>query len=381
MTIKRRLFIANLLMIVAPFVISIITIVAGVSVLNILTNGEYGLMGSGGFGSRAANLTYSGFQAMVLSIAVVLFFCAIVFTTNRLLTKFVFKKILAPLEILADGVQQISDGNFEHRIEFNERNEFKPICEAFNDMAVKLKVADEIVQKNEQNRKELFSGISHDLRSPLTSIKAFAEGLLDGVANTPESQQKYLKVIVQKSSEINSMVSQLFLYSKMDMGSYPTNPELLDIGKEIEEFVSVSQEEYKAKGLSIKVVGQTTKTNIFADPIQLRSIIANILDNSAKYKKKEIATSKITCLAEDDFVRIVFEDNGTGVNEEDLPKLFDAFYRTDPSRNNPQQGSGLGLAIVSKALERMNGTISAENAQKGGLRITIKIPIAKGALS
>jgi len=167
----------------------------------------------------------------------------------------------------------------------------------------------------------------------------------------------------------------------MDMGNYPTNPELLDIGKEIEEFVSVSQEEYKAKGLSIKAVGQTTKTNIFADPIQLRSIIANILDNSAKYKKKEIATSKITCLVEDDFVRIVFEDNGTGVSDEDLPKLFDAFYRTDPSRNNPQQGSGLGLAIVSKALERMNGTISAENVRKGGLRITIKIPIAKGALS
>jgi len=380
MTIKRRLFISNILMTVTPFFISAITIVAGVSVLNILTNGEYGLMGSGGFGSRAANLTYSGFQAMVLSVVVILFFCAIAFATNRLLTKFVFKKIIASLEILADGVQQISDGNLEHRIDFTEQNEFKPICEAFNHMADKLKVADEVVQKNEQNRKELFSGISHDLRSPLTSIKAFAEGLLDGVATTPEAQQEYLRVIVQKSAEINSMVSQLFLYSKMDMGSYPTNPELLDIGKEIDEFISVSQEEYKAKGLTIKLVGKTSKTNIYADPIQLRSIIANILDNSAKYKSKDMATSKITCLAEDDFVRILFEDNGTGVKEGDLPKLFDAFYRADPSRNNPQQGSGLGLAIVLKALERMNGTASAENVKSGGLRITIKIPIVKGAL-
>lgn len=378
MTIKKRLFISNLLMTVAPIVISTGAVVASVSVLNILTNGDYELIRGGGMGSRAAHLTEGSFQAILLSAIVLLFFCAIAITTNRLLTKFVFRKIMLPLEMLADGVEQISEGNLEHRIEFSEKNEFKPICEAFNDMAVKLKVADDIVQKSEQNRKELFAGISHDLRSPLTSIKAFAEGLMDGVATTPEAQQEYLQIITQKANEVNIMVSQLFLYSKMDMGNYPTNPEILDVGKEIEEFISVSREEYKTKGLTVKIVGKTSKTKIYADPLQLRSILANILDNSAMYCDKDTAVSKITCLAENDIVKIIFEDNGQGVKEEALPKLFEAFYRADPSRSNPQQGSGLGLAITAKALKRMGGNISAENVKGGGLRIVIQIPTMKG---
>jgi len=177
------------------------------------------------------------------------------------------------------------------------------------------------------------------------------------------------------------MVSQLFLYSKMDMGSYPINPEILDIGKETEEFISASLEEYKTKGLSIKAESKISNVNIYADPLQLRSIFTNIFDNSVKYKKKETVTSKVSCFAENDIVKLILEDNGTGVKEEELPRLFEAFYRADPSRNNPQQGSGLGLAIVSKALERMDGSISAENIKKGGLRIIIKIPVLKGAIS
>jgi len=377
MTIKRRLFISNLIMTVAPFIISIATVVMGIFILNILTNGEYELLRGGGIGSRATHLAGNGSLAILLSIGVVLFFCAVVILTNRLLTKFVFRKIMHPLEVLANGVQHISDGDLDYRITHSEQDEFKPICDAFNDMAVRLKVADDIVQKNEQNRKELFSGISHDLRSPLTSIKAFAEGLLDGVASTPEAQQEYLNIIKQKSEEVNSMVSQLFLYSKMDMGNYPTNPEILDIGKEIGEFISASKEEYKTIGLSIKVIGTFSKINIYADPLQFRSIFANILENSAKYKIADTVESTIYCTASDESVNIIIEDNGPGVSEESLPRLFEAFYRADPSRNNPSQGSGLGLAIVQKAIERMGGSIRAENVDKGGLRVTMRIPIIK----
>jgi signal transduction histidine kinase len=248
-------------------------------------------------------------------------------------------------------------------------------------MAAQLKASNEKIQKNEQNRKELFSGISHDLRSPLTSIKAFAEGLLDGIANTPEAQQEYLQIIKQKTEDVNNMVSQLFLYSKMDMGSYPTNPEKIDIGKEISDFVSASEEEFKVKGLTIKTTDLPCETYIYADPLQLRSIFANLLENSAKYKKANTAEATIYSMTSDEAVNIVIEDNGPGVSEDALPKLFDAFYRVDQSRSNPNRGSGLGLAIVLKALERMGGNIKAENATKGGLRVIIRIPKMKGELS
>jgi len=376
MTIKKRLFISNLLMMVVPIVIYLITVAAAIFTLSILYDIELG--GGRGAGYRAEILAAGGVSVVFFAIAVFTLLVVIVIITNRLLTKFVFKRIMQPLEMLSDGVRHISDGDLDYRLNYSAKDEFAPICAAFNDMAAKLKIADEIVQKSEQNRKELFSSISHDLRSPLTSIKAFAEGLVDGVAQTPEAQQEYLQVIIQKADDVNSMVSQLFLYSKMDMGNYPNNPEILDVGKEIEEFIAASSEEYKAKGLLIKVVGTTTEVCINADPLQLRSVFANILDNSAKYKHKDSAIAKITALAEDEFIKIIFEDNGVGVKDEMLPKLFDAFYRADPSRNNPQQGSGLGLAIARKAIERMGGNISAENCKKSGLRIIIKIPIVKG---
>jgi len=380
MTIKKRLFISNLVMTVTPFIISIATVAASVFVINVLTNGDYEIVRGSGVGSRAIHLAEDDFQAIMLTLAAVLLFTAIVFITNRLLTKFVFKKIMQPLEILAYGVQQISEGNLDHKIEFSEKNEFKPICEAFNGMAEKLKTADDLTKKNEQNRKELFAGISHDIRSPLTSIKAFAEGLIDGIANTPEAQQEYLQIIKQKTEDVNNMVSQLFLYSKMDMGNYPTNPEKIDIGKEIKDFVSASEEEFKAGGLSVEISDLPNKALIYADPIQLRSIFANLLGNSAKYKKADTVKAKIYCLTSDESVNIVVEDNGPGVSEEAMPKLFDAFYRVDPSRNNPNQGSGLGLAIALKALERMGGSIRAENINEGGLRIIMRIPKTEGDL-
>ena len=142
--------------------------------------------------------------------------------------------------MLASGVNQISEGNLEHQIDYSEDDEFKTVCEAFNNMAAQLKASTDEIRKNEQNRKELLAGISHDLRSPLTSIKAFVEGLLDGVADTPESQKEYLHIIKQKTEDINNMVSQLFYYSKMDMGNFPTHPETLNAAGEINDFVSAS---------------------------------------------------------------------------------------------------------------------------------------------
>ena len=373
MTIKKRLFISNILMIVIPAIISFATVWISAFIIDLLSDGEMDILGRRGGGLYAR--TDDIIQAVLLSLLVVAFLCVIMFLTNKLLTKFVFSKIVQPLELLSSGVQHISKGDLDYRIDYLVQDEFKPVCEAFNDMGAQLKSSAEEIKKNEQNRKELFASISHDLRSPLTSIKAFVEGLLDGIANTPESQQEYLQIIKQKTEDINNMVSQLFLYSKMDMGNYPTNPEKIDIGKEIRDFVSASEEEFKVKGLLIKTSDLPAESYIYADPIQLRSIFANILDNSARYKPKDTIDATIYCMTADEAVNIVIEDNGVGVSDEAIPKLFDAFYRADSSRTKPSQGSGLGLAIALKALERMGGSIRAENVNNGGLRVIMRIPL------
>lgn len=293
---------------------------------------------------------------------------------NHFLSRFVFGKINTSLNLLVDGVHQIKEGNLNYRIVYKGKDEFAPVCEDFNHMAAKLSQSIELSNKQEQNRKELIAGISHDLRSPLTSIKAYVEGLIDGVAKTPQAQLNYMYMIKTKAEDIDHMVSKLFLFSKMDMGDYPYVPELLSISREIESYVEATKQEYGEKGLQISLERLEPDVTIYADPLQLRSVFANILENSLKYKSKAEGKSRISSAFRDQKVRIMIEDDGPGVPEEELSKLFQLFYRSDQSRSNPNKGSGLGLAITAKAVNYMGGNIFAENRKVGGLRIVIELP-------
>lgn len=324
---------------------------------------------------RDYDYAYHTGLTIVIIITIISVVLAIIIA-NRFLTHFVFLKIKQSLDILADGVHEISDGNLDHRIIYEGKDEFTPVCEDFNDMAARLEQSVELTQKQEQSRKELQAGISHDLRSPLTSIKAYVEGLMDGVAKTPEAQTNYMRIIKTKADDIDRMVSKLFLFSKMDIGDYPYYPEMLDLAQEITSFVRATEEEYQAKGLLVSIEQMETGVSIYADPVQIRSIFANILENSLKYKDKDEAKASIFVQHEGKKIRIVIEDNGPGVPDEALSKLFDVFYRSDPSRSNPNRGSGLGLAIASKAISQMGGKIHAENRERGGLRMVIDLPIA-----
>ena len=231
--------------------------------------------------------------------------------------------------------------------------------------------------KEEESRKELLAGISHDIHSPLTSIRAYVEGLLDGIADTPAKQKNYLATIQKKTIEIDQMVRKLFLFSKMELGEYPYSPERMNAVKEIADFVEASAGDYRRQGLEIQTGSMPQEAVIEADPTGFRSILTNLLDNSAKYKDKETGTVSITGRIEGTNMLLFVDDDGPGVPDEALPKLFDVFYRNDPSRKNPYQGSGLGLAIVWKTMERMGGTIHAENLSAGGLRMALEIPLWK----
>ncbi len=298
-----------------------------------------------------------------------------IFFTNRFLTHFVFKHINQPLRMLIEGVQQIRDGNLDTRIRYNGKDEFAGVCHDFNDMAEKLKQSMQLIQRQENNRKELLASISHDLRSPLTSIRAYSEGLMDGVANTPEARHNYIKMIKTKAEDIDRMVAKIFLFSKMDMGDYPYDPELLDVNRELGSLVRATAEEYRDRGLDVQLDLASEPARIFADPLQLDSIFTNIMENSLKYREKERGLLQIQTIVQREQMIIYLTDDGPGVPEQSLAHLFDVFYRSDPSRNNPNKGSGLGLAITAKAVERMGGSIKALLAPSGGLRIIIRLPL------
>lgn len=316
-------------------------------------------------------------------VAIVLIAAAVmltIFLTNRFLTRFVFQHIQEALEELSQGVHQIRDGNLGIRIQHKTSDEFAPICEDFNDMADRLKKSVSLIQNQEKNRKELLAGMSHDLRSPLTSIKAYTEGLIDGVAKTPEAQARYLAMIQTKVNEIESMITNLFTFSKMDLEEYPCYPEILDLEKEVMALIRQNRDEYEARGLNIDCSNVRSCGKIYADPGQFRSIVSNILGNSLKYKEQVSGCVSIKTSHDQSSIQLLIEDDGPGVPEEALSKLFEVFYRSDPSRSNPQKGSGLGLAIAQKAVLRMRGSIRAENIEPHGLRMILSFPKYKEGL-
>ena len=307
------------------------------------------------------------------ALAVLVLLCAVlaaILLTNRFLTRFVIRRVTGPLDLLAGGVREIRDGNLDHRIEYDSADEFAPVCAAFNEMAERLAASVEQSMRHEQSRKELLAGISHDLRSPLTSIRAYVEGLLDGVARTPEMQQRYLQTIRTKAEDIDRMVSQLFLFSKMELDEYPTHPQPLRLDEAVQELARTAETDYP----DLRITAETVPATVKADPDELHRILRNIADNSRKYKNKPVGNLHIALQTTENDCILSLTDDGPGVPPDACGKLFDVFYRSDPARKNPAGGSGLGLAIAAKAVQRMNGNIRAENAENGGLRIVITLP-------
>lgn len=318
--------------------------------------------------------SYSDLKVAVVFSAILIAFTIVlsILLTNRFLTKFVLRRIEEPLDILATGAKEIGQGNLGYRIVYDGKDEFEPVCTAFNEMAQRLKTSIERTQREEESRKELLAGISHDLRSPLTSIQAYVEGLLDGVASTPETQQQYLTTIKKKAEDIDRLVSQLFLFSKLDLDEYPMELRPLCLDEMAFMLAQETKSEYHQKGLEVSVTA--APVTVIADPEQLRRVLTNIMDNSAKYKTADMGHLWITVENIGQFGCITLSDDGPGVSEASLPKLFDVFYRSDPARKNPAGGSGLGLAIAAKSIQKMGGTISAANRAEGGLSIVITLP-------
>ena len=322
------------------------------------------------FGTRQEHLD-GGLKVVLALAAIGLIFIVFltILMTNRFLTRFVVLKIEEPLDLLSEGARRLGEGDLDYRIAYTGKDEFAPVCGAFNEMAARLKESVERTRRDEESRKELLAGISHDLRSPLTSIRAYVEGLLDGVAKTEEAKQRYLRTIHTKAEDIDRLVSQLFLYSKLDLEGAPMEMRLIRLDEFITSFVEEAALDSRTHGLE-STAEQLAPVTVSADPGQLRRVLSNILENSIKYKNKEIGHLRITL---EESGRLVLADDGPGVPEDALPKLFDVFYRSDPARKNPAGGSGLGLAIASKAVHGMGGTIRAYNVPNGGLAIEITL--------
>lgn len=293
------------------------------------------------------------------------------------LSRLLSRQILEPLSALREAAAEIRQGNLDKPVIIQAQDEFGDACRDFEKMRLELKDAKEQQEKYEKNRKELIAGISHDLSTPLTSIKGYASGILDGIANTQEKKLHYTEMILQSTSTMEKLVESLFLFSKLDLGRIPFNLEAISLKKYFTDFYTEQYPILREKNLVISLDIQLTDNDpatVNIDRLQFQRVIDNILSNSRKYSSQDVVNVHISIQREDNAFRLAFADDGNGVATADLPKLFDSFYRTDPARSNVAKGSGLGLAITKQIILGMKGNIWAETTPGGGLTIVIMLP-------
>ncbi len=219
----------------------------------------------------------------------------------------------------------------------------------------------------DRDAKELISNISHDLKTPITAIKGYVEGIMDGVASSPERLDKYIKTIYNKANDMDRLIDELTFYSKIDTNKVPYHFSRIHI---VDFFTDCAEEvglDLESRNISFSFVNNVSpSTLVIADVEQLKRVINNIISNSVKYLGKKDGRVDIRLLDEGDFIRLEIEDNGIGIAKKDLPFIFDRFYRTDLSRNSSKGGSGIGLSIVKKIIEDHGGKIWAMSTEGEG---------------
>lgn len=298
-------------------------------------------------------------------------FVAIMCITATLLILWIYQGIIRPLNTLRIATLQIQEGNLDYTVKAESEDEIGELCEEFDKMRRRLKKLIEDRLQYEEDSRELISNISHDLKTPLTAIKGYTEGIIDGVADTPEKREKYLKTIYTKATDMSVLVDELSFYSKIDMNSIPYNFIHVNLDSYFRDCISDLTLDLEVKQISLGYFNYVNKAEeILADAEQLKRVINNIVSNSVKYMDKDTGIINI-CIrdASNTLIEVSIEDNGKGISQDESKLIFDRFYRTDASRNSSKGGTGLGLAICRKIIEDHGGSIWATGALGTGTKI------------
>lgn len=294
----------------------------------------------------------------------------IIILTNGTLSYLVSRSILKPLNALKHATENIKSGNLDFEIKVSRKDEIGNLTKDFESMRQKLKESIELQNQYEENRKLLLSNISHDLKTPITSIKGYVEGIKDGVANTEEKKQKYVNTIHKKAVELDLLIDELFLLSTLDLNRVPFHFENLNIINFIQECINDLSHDLEKNKIQIDFINEANPVVLVkADREKLMRVFSNVIQNSVKYLDKELGHIQISVKETGQFLQISIKDNGSGINNEDLALVFQSFYRADKSRNSKTGGTGLGLAISKQIIEAHGGEIWAESIYGEGTTI------------
>lgn len=285
-------------------------------------------------------------------------------------TRKINKIIMLPVDLLVAGTTRVKNGNLKEPIEYTGEEEFEKVCQTFNDMQSMILEDKRQRERYDQARTDMITGISHDLRTPLTSIQGYIKGVLDGVASDEESRRKYLQTAYDSTIEMNKMLQQLFDFSRMETGGIPINKTKVNFVEIIESYV-ISKQTVQDEKYNIHLdINQNSYVEVNLDTELMHRVLDNLFENSLKYAGVSKVDISVAIELYSNRVCLIWKDNGKGVAEDKLSKIFDRFYRVDESRSI--KGSGIGLYVVEYIMKQHQGNVRAENGQ--GLKIILTFP-------
>ena len=297
---------------------------------------------------------------IILSLAICIVFVMVFFTN-------IYFRIIKPFNKLEKFASNVAAGEFDFPLEAERKNTFGAFSWAFDLMRSELKNAKENEKEALLAKKTLVATISHDIKTPVASIRAYAEALSSNMANTSERKEKYLRVIINKADEVARLTDDLFLHAVSDLDKLSIDVQTYNAPVLLEEILEPFFAQY---GDMIKQKSKIPNVNIYTDERRISQVVENIITNSSKYAyNSEI---HIDFEVVQGFLLCSFEDFGGGIASEDLPFIFDKFYRGKNSQD--KKGSGLGLYIVKYIMEKTDGYAQLENTEHGLLvKLGIKI--------
>ncbi|CEI81629.1 HAMP domain-containing sensor histidine kinase [Oceanobacillus oncorhynchi] len=353
LSIRKRLILSNIAMILIPGALLLIAEIVLGYLLFVVFNGN----------PQGDDLkVFVQFRFIAIALILIL--------TNGLLTYFMSRSIINPISKLSTAAKKISEGDLEYSVQSDKKDELGELANTFETMRLKLKEADREQKRYEANRQELIASISHDLKTPLTSIKGYVKGIQDGVANTPEKLDRYMDTIYRTANDMDGLIDELFLYSKLDLKKEAFQFEKVDLYAFYADFMEeLAFNLEKEQGKAILAADPKKDYMVEADREKLRRVVMNIIQNSLKYIDKKQKEIQVNLTSDTDRIVVEMRDNGSGIREEDIPYIFESFYRTDASRNSATGGSGLGLSIAAKIIQAHGGEIWAESRRGQGTSI------------
>ncbi|WP_201715573.1 ATP-binding protein [Rossellomorea arthrocnemi] len=278
----------------------------------------------------------------------------------------VSKRLSRPLLDMVSVTRGMAKGELNSRVGITTGDEIGTLGRSINDLAFEL-------ESYRANRQEFFASVSHELRTPLAYVDGFAKVLKEGLYESEEEKDKYLSIIEQETTRMTKLVNDLFELSKMEEGHFHLQLEKIDLIEVIENSLEKTRLKAKEKGLLLSVDSIISIPSILADGLRVEQVLINLVENAIRYTEEGFI--KIKLFSDESEVVLEIEDTGIGIPENEIPFLFDRFYRVEKSRSRQYGGTGLGLSIVKHLVSLQNGSIDVQSKVGKGTKVRLEFPV------